>query len=40
VRTDAVEYLRLLSGRAADPQVQLQGHDMARETLLASRVAF
>ena len=40
VSTDAVEYLRLLSGRAADPQVQLQGHDMARETLLASRVAF
>jgi uncharacterized protein (TIGR03083 family) len=40
VRTDAVEYLRLLSGRAAAPQLHLSGQQAARAALLAARVAF
>ena len=40
VCTEAVEYLRLLSGRAADPQLQVRGQEAARAALLAARVAF
>ena len=40
VRTETVEYLRLLSGRAAAPQLHLTGQETARAALLAARVAF
>jgi uncharacterized protein (TIGR03083 family) len=40
VITDAVEYLRLLSGRAANPQLAIMGDDTVSAALLAARVAF
>lgn len=40
VRVDAVEYLRLLSGRAAQPELQASGDPAARAPVLAARVVF
>lgn len=40
VSTDAVEYLRLLSGRVAQPALAVDGDESVRGPLLRARVAF
>lgn len=40
VRTDSVEYLRLLSGRPAEPRLEVDGDPAVGQALLDARVAF
>lgn len=40
VETDTVPYLRLLSGRQAEPQLTVSGDEAVRAAMLASRVVF